>query len=287
MVKVLISLVVICAPFLPACTIFRKNKTVPEHAMETYLVNNSVTYIGHATVFIHLDSTNIITDPMFSDYISWFAKRYVEPGIKLENLPPVDVILISHEHYDHLDEPTLSQLSKDIPVVISKELVDDIEELGFNDVRGLKWWESTTINGIKITATPAQHIASNCSGYIVEGSKTIYFAGDTGLVGGMKEIGKKFAIDVALLPIGDYSPRLWFIPGFNKMTRERHMAPGDIPAAIEMLQNQMVIPIHWGTFKISGTDLNEPIEWLYKIIKEKKLEEKVIILKHGEGLNLK
>lgn len=266
------------------CTVFHEMKKIPIIDNKFLLGENSITYIGHATVLIRLDCANIITDPMFSDYIGlgWFAKRYIEPGIKFEKLTALDAILISHEHYDHLDKTTLERFNRNIPVVISQDLADEIKELGFIDVRGLKWWESTTIKGIKITATPAQHIASHCLGYIAEGSKTIYFAGDTGLFDGMKEIGKKFTVDCALLPIGDYYPRFWFIPGLKKLTRERHMAPGDIPAAIEMLRTKLVIPIHWGTFKISGTDLYEPIKWLNEIINEKKLEEKVFILKHGE-----
>jgi L-ascorbate metabolism protein UlaG (beta-lactamase superfamily) len=112
--------------------------------------------------------------------------------------------------------------------------------------------------------------------------RIVFFAGDTGLTDEFSEIGKKFDTDLAVLPIGDYHPYLWFIPGFSKMTRKRHMAPHDIPKAIEMLQAQMVIPIHWGTFKISGTGLNEPVKWMKKIIHERKLDDKVFILNHGE-----
>lgn len=128
-----------------------------------------------------------------------------------------------------------------------------------------------------------KHAISKPSGFIIEyNNKVVFFAGDTGLSDEFKEVGKKFLIDIAILPIGDYRPHVSFIPGANKWMRVFHMAPGDIPAVIEMLQPKMVIPIHWGTFKISGTGLNEPVEWLNKIIKEKKLEEKVFILNHGE-----
>lgn len=167
-------------------------------------------------------------------------------------------------------------------MIVSRGLGERIRNLGFTDVRELSWWESTKIKKVEITATPAKHILSKCSGYIIEGSQRVYFAGDTGLSDGFKEIGQRFKIDVAILPIGDYYPRLWFVPGFKKMTRNRHMSPDDIPAAIEMLRAKTVMPIHWGTFKISGTGLNEPIKILKKIIKEKKLERKIFILNHGE-----
>lgn len=257
-------------------------RTVTGADRELSTGENSLTYIGHATVLIRLDDLNIITDPMFSDYIGGFAKRYVKPGMEFERLPGIDAIIISHEHYDHLDKPTLEKFLKDIPVITSKGLGEKIRRLGFTDVRELSWWESTTIKNVTITATPASHILSKISSYVIEGSTTVFFAGDTGLFDGFKEIGQRFKIDMAVLPIGDYRPRLWFIPGFSKMTRERHMAPGDTPDAIEMLQTRMVIPIHWGTFKISGTNLNEPIEWLKRVIEEKKLEGKVFILNHGE-----
>lgn len=262
--------------------LFHRIEQVPAAERQFSISENSITYIGHATVLVHLDNLNIITDPILSGYIGFYAKRYVEPGIKFEQLPTIDVILISHEHNDHLDYSTLKRFPKNIPVIISKGLGETIRKLGFNDVRELSCWESTKIKNVRITDTPAKHILSKSSSYIIKGSKTVFFAGDTGLFDGFKEIGQKFKIDVAVLPIGDYHPRFWFIPGFKKMTRERHMAPSDIPDAIEMLKAKMVIPIHWGTFKISGTGLNEPTEWLNKVIKEKKLEGKVFIINHGE-----
>lgn len=244
--------------------------------------SNRIVYIGHATVLIQLDNLNIITDPMFSEHIGYFARRYVESGIKFENLPPIDAILISHEHPDHLDKPSLKRFPKETVVIVSKGLGERIRKMGFKDVREMSWWQITKIKEVTITATPAKHIFSKSSSYVIEGSRNIFFIGDTGLFDGFKEVGKRFKIDMALLPIGDYHPRLWFIPRFSKMTRDRHMAPDDIPDAIEMLQTKMVIPIHWGTFKISGTGLNEPIERLKKIINDKGLEEKVFILNHGE-----
>lgn len=264
------------------CTVFHEIRPVQKFEHKFPVGGNSITYIGHATLLVCLENLSIITDPIFSEKIGWIAKRYVEPGIKFEKLPPIDAILISHEHNDHLDKPTLKRFPKDIPVIISKGLGRKIKKLGFSDVRELNWWESTRVKGATITATPAKHILSRISSFVIEGSKTVCFAGETGLFDGFKEIGQRFRIDVALLPIGDYHPRLWFIPGFSKMTRARHMAPGDIPAAIEMLQPRMVIPIHWGTFKISGTGLNGPIEWLRTIIAEKHLEDGVVILRHGE-----
>ncbi len=276
------GLIVLIATALEmGCTIFHETVAVPQQIVES-LGDNSVTYIGHATVLIRLDSLNILTDPIFSNHLGYVAKRYVQPGIRFEKLPRIDAILISHEHYDHLHKPSLEKFSKDIPVIISKGLSETVRKLGFKDVRELSWWESTAIRDVRITAVPSKHIFSKPSGYVVQGSRTVFFAGDTGLFDGFEEIGRRFRIDISLLPIGDYYPYLWFIPGFVKMTRERHMAPEDVPDAMEMLQTKLVIPIHWGTFKVSGTDLNEPIERMEKVINEKKLDRKVMILGHGE-----
>ncbi|MEW5815940.1 MAG: MBL fold metallo-hydrolase [Spirochaetota bacterium] len=262
-------------------------KAVPQDEHGFPVGESSITYIGHATTLLHLDGLNIITDPIFSEYIGRFAKRYVEPGIPFERLPAIDAIVISHEHWDHLDKPTLNRFAKDIPVIVSRGLAGGIKALGFHDVRELSWWESTKLQGAVVTAVPAKHMISHPSGFVIEHTKSvIFFAGDTGLFDGFREIGQRFTIDVALLPIGDYRPHLAFVPGLKAGMRAQHMAPGDMPEAIAMLKSKMVIPIHWGTFKISGTGLDEPVEWLKRIIGQHELNGKVFILKHGEKLVL-
>ena len=248
--------------------------------------NNSATYIGHTTILIKLDGINFLTDPVLTNRINFgLNKRKYPLGFTFDKLPLIDFILISHEHSDHLDKPTLKNFNKNIPVIISSGLGDRVKNLGFTDVRELSWWDSTVIKNLKITAVPSKHIFSKSSGYIIAGSKTIYFAGDTGLFEEMEKIGERFNIFLALLPIGDYYPRLWFIPGFIKMTRERHMAPDDVPEAIKKLKCDIVIPIHWGAFKISGTSLEEPPEKMKSIIKNYNLKEKVFLLKHGTTFN--
>lgn len=258
------------------CTVYHKIRLLPEINHKFPVGENSVTYIGHATVLIHLDNLNIITDPIFSNYLGgWFAKRYVEPGITFERMPSIDMILISHEHWDHLDKATLKRFSKNIPVIIPKGLGKKVRKLGFSNVIELSWWGNTEINNVKITAVPAKHDVPNPAGFIIEyNNKIVYFAGDTGLSDYFNEIGRKFRIDVAILPIGDYRPKIFL--------RKDHLSPEDIPSVIGMLNPKMVIPIHWGTFKISAVGLNEPIDLLNKVIKEKKLHSTIFILKHGE-----
>ncbi|MFQ6082814.1 MAG: MBL fold metallo-hydrolase [Candidatus Aminicenantia bacterium] len=245
--------------------------------------NFSITYIGHATTLIHLDGVNILTDPNFSERVAWLFKRHAAPGIAFDNLPEINAIIISHEHSDHLDESTLCKFEKDIPVIISRGLGSEIKELNFQDVRELAWWEKTVIKGIEITAVPAEHDAT-ASGYIIHGSKTTYFAGDTGIFPALRDIAKQFDIDVVLLPIGGYYPYFPgnLIPSVRNEVRRDHMAPDDIPYALEMLNYPIMIPIHWGTFKLSGESLEEPIKKLSEIERENNLGSKIRILQPGE-----
>ncbi|MFV1976526.1 MAG: MBL fold metallo-hydrolase [Candidatus Scalindua sp.] len=222
-------------------------------------------------------------DPNYSERVAWLFKRHAAPGIAFDSLPEINAIIISHEHSDHLNKTTLYKFEKDIPVIISKGLGDEIKELKFQDVRELAWWEKTVIKGIEITAVPARHDATN-SGYIISGSKTIYFAGDTGLFSGFKDIGKRFKIDVALLPIGGYYPHFPgnLIQSVRREVRGDHMAPEDIPPALKMLGNPIMIPIHWGTFKLSGEPLEEPIKKLNEIERQNNLGSEIHILQPGE-----
>ncbi len=250
---------------------------------------NSVTYIGHATTLIKTNGIHLITDPVFSDRINLgLVKRRQPLGVHFEKLPDIDAILISHDHLDHFDKSTLRRSQRDIPTITPYGLGNKISSLGFTDVRELSWWESTVVKGIIITAVPAAHwgISARASGFVIEGIKTIYFAGDTGLFDGMSDIGRKFDIYLALLPIGDYRPHIWFIPGGAKVMRNMHMAPNDIPEAIKMLRCKKVIPIHWGTFKISGTPLEEPPERMNSIIRKYHLNGTVVLLKHVETMSI-
>lgn len=210
---------------------FHETRKAKLLAVDINVPGNRIVPIGHSTVLIQLDGLNIITDPIFSNRILWFSKRYVEPGIPFEKLPKIDAIVISHEHYDHFDKATLRRFDKKIPIVVSMGLKNKVAGLGFQDIREIGWWESTKLNDIKITAVPVKHFLSHASSYVIEGTKMVYFAGDTGLNGYFEEIGRKFNIDIALLPMGAYRPHLAFIPGLANSMRNVHMSPEDVPVA--------------------------------------------------------
>lgn len=256
-------------------------QTVPAVGHEFSVDENSITYIGHATTLIRLKDVNILTDPNFNDWVS-IIHRLRDAGMKIENLPPIDVILISHPHYDHFDKWTLEQLSKEIPIVISKGNGERLRELGFTNVLELNPWDSLKIKDTKIIAVPAQHSGSRNSpwadspkalGYIIQGEKTIYFAGDTGLFEEMKDIGNRAGIDVALLPIGAFRPR-WFM-------KDHHMSPEDALEAMSMLNAKEMIPIHWGSFRMGCDGLDEPKEVLLTLAESDSLRERIHILRNG------
>lgn len=265
---------------------FHETRKAKPLAVDINAPGNRIIPIGHSTVLIQLDGLNIITDPIFSNRILYFSKRYTEPGIPFEKLPKIDAIVISHEHYDHFDKATLKKFDKSIPIVVSIGLRSKAAGLGFQDIREIGWWDSTKINSVKITAVPVKHFLSHASSYVIEGTKTVYFASDTGLNSYFEDIGRKFNIDAALLPMGAYRPHLSFIPGLSASMRGVHMSPEDVPIAQNQLKAKVVVPIHWGVFKITAEPIEEPREKMEQIIKEQNLDSKIKILEPGEIFNL-
>jgi L-ascorbate metabolism protein UlaG (beta-lactamase superfamily) len=274
--------------FFVNLTIWHRIEQVQKREHKFLPGENSITWIGHSTVLLHLDKVNIITDPMYSDFILIFAKRYFEPGLEFETLPHIDAIVISHEHYDHFDKATLKRFNKNTPIIISYGLGERLKEIGFSDVRELKWWKSTRINGTTITAVPARHGEAKVSSYVVEGSKTVFFAGDTAFFEAFNDIGRKFDIDVALMPISNYKLRSG-IKWLDNIHAKIHMSPADFPEAIKALHAGLAVPIHFGTFRNEGfleLPLEEPPRCLREVVKKNHLENKVKILDIGEQFEI-
>lgn len=267
---------------------FRTPTAPADHGTPTFKEGeNSVVFIGHATALVHINGTNVLTDPNFNDW-STILHRSRLPGLKPEELPDLDAIVISHSHRDHMDGWTLKQLPKDIPILASKGNAEYLHELGFRDVRELETWETATIKGVRITATPAKHSGARNSawadlpkafGYLIEGDKTVYFAGDTGFFDGFKEIGNRSKIDLALLPIGAYRPR-WVM-------KRHHMSPEDATSAMDLLGAKDMVPIHWGSFRMALDGVYEPKEVLMRLLGNGSLKEKVHILENGQSYTFK
>jgi N-acyl-phosphatidylethanolamine-hydrolysing phospholipase D len=261
-------------------------------AVRANLTKLSFTWIGHATVLLQIDGKNILTDPIWSERCSPISfigpKRFTNPGIKLENLPRIDLIVISHNHYDHLDLPTLKALdNRDKPTIfVGLKNKDFLKGEGLTNVIELDWWDVRIEKDIRITFTPTQHFSGRglfdreetlWGSYVIEGKKeTIYFAGDTGYFAGFKEIGNKFPkIDVAILPIGAYEPR-WFM-------KPIHMNPEDTLQAFQDLGAKYLLPMHYLTFVLTDEPLDEPLKITKSLIESKKIKKDSLLdLKIGE-----
>lgn len=219
-----------------------------------------LTWLGHSSFLVQLDGVSLLLDPALEEGIGPEAvvRRKVPPGVPVDKLPHIDACLVSHDHYDHLDLPTLKKVGC---LVVAGLGQDDL----FNKARllyaPLGWWQSTPIGGVTVTFVPAQHFSqrgltdggkSLWGGFVIQGSSaTLYHAGDSGYFSGFAEIGRAFpAIDVAMLPIGAHEPR-WFM-------RNMHMDPGEALQAFQDLGARLFVAMHWGTFKQGDEPLDEP-----------------------------
>jgi len=219
-----------------------------------------ITWIGHATMAIHDGSDVVVTDPNFATRMFVVGRR-TPPGLPLESIPADAMGVISHAHNDHLDADSIEALPATMHWFVPLGLAAWFRDRGRNDVVELDWWQSATRGRWTVTCLPAQHwsrrieLATNstlwCSWLIDSGTARYFFAGDTGYFQGFREYGKKLApIDVALLPIGAYEPR-WFM-------REQHINPAEAYRAFRELGARYLIPMHWGTFKLSFEPLDLP-----------------------------
>jgi L-ascorbate metabolism protein UlaG (beta-lactamase superfamily) len=234
----------------------------------------AITFINHSTFLIQLPGLNILTDPIWSERTSpvSFAgpKRVIEPGLEFSQLPKIDVVLISHNHYDHLDLPTLAKLNAIhkpkfyVPMFNKKFL----EGEGIKNVIQMDWWASNYFGeDIKISFVPAQHFSGRglfdrnetlWGGFVIKyKSFKLYFAGDTGYAPLFKEIAERFdGIDMAFLPVGAYEPR-WFM-------KEMHINPAEAVQAHFDLKAQVTIGMHFGCFQLADEGYDIPIEDLQK-----------------------
>ncbi|CBW26921.1 conserved hypothetical protein [Halobacteriovorax marinus SJ] len=253
----------------------------------------SITFVNHATFLIQFRGFNILTDPIWSKRASPFSwigpNRVREPGVKIEDLPKIDLVIISHNHYDHLDVKTLKTLNDLSPFKVIVPLGDKslIESIGIKDVHELDWWEEVRISeDIQITFTPTQHGSARGvfdrdkslwgSFYIKNKSRSIYFGGDAGYSKYFKETRERLgAPEIALLGIGAYNPR-WFMKSI-------HMNPLEAVIAHKDLEAKLSIGMHYGTFQLSSEGIDEPLKDLEKaLIRENVSSDDFVTLHEGE-----
>lgn len=259
----------------------------------------TTTWIGHATVLVQTHGINVLTDPVLSERASPFTfmgpKRKSPPALGAGELPHIDVVVISHNHYDHLDRDTVLKLNAQrggaplflVPLGIKPWM----NRLGIDNVRELDWWDSTTVNGLDFTFVPVQHWSARglhdrnktlWGGWVVQagGSQpfSFFFAGDTGYSKDFDDIYKRFGgFDLALIPIGAYQPR-WFM-------KAQHVEPSESVKIHRDLHARKSIAIHWGSFELTDEPLDEPPTLLAQELQKAKVPaEDFVVLKHGETL---
>jgi L-ascorbate metabolism protein UlaG (beta-lactamase superfamily) len=227
----------------------------------------AVTWVGHASYVIQIGGLTVLTDPVWSRRIPGVPARVTPPGLHWAALPPVDAVLISHNHYDHLDAPTIRRLPRDTPILVPAKLARWFRRRRFTDVTELDWWESRIIGGVSLDFVPAHHwsrrgLTDTCrslwGGWMLTSRDSrVYFAGDTAYGHWFGEIADRYpAIDLALMPVGAYEP-FWFM-------RTMHVNPEEaVRGAIECGATRMAT-MHWGTFLLSVEPLLEPLERVTK-----------------------
>ena len=245
--------------------------------------DDAAVFIGHSTVLVHLNGWKFLTDPLYLKRL-FILNRHDPPGVPFQNLPPLDFILISHGHLDHMDLATLCLFPRLLPIVVPKKLEGYLARMGFQDVRPLRWGEQTLIGSLVIYALPVKHhygrsLAETRSvpqSYLVRGTKGVFFAGDSALTEKFREIGKQFDIDLALLPIGNYRPQVF---------RSMHMSPEDALTAMERLRAKRMVPIHWGAFRLSLESVEDPPQQFAGLLQKRRINPKAILLQPGERVS--
>lgn len=238
-----------------------------------------VTWLGHSTVLLEMDGFTVLTDPVFGERASpvKFAgpKRFHPMPASLDELPPVDVVILSHDHYDHLCRETMIALAaKDMPIVTSLGVGARLEAMGVapERIHELDWNEYVDIRGLRLTATPCQHFSGRSTGdrnktlwssWVIETERRkVFFSGDTGLTDQFKSIAEQHGpFELVLLEVG----------AFHESWGDIHLGPENALKAFQMLGGGTLLPVHWGTFNLALHDWDEPAETLVRLASEQNL----------------
>ena len=244
-----------------------------------------VTWIGHASFLIQTRELNILIDPNWSMWLK-VIKRLKEPGFEIHHLPAIDLVLVTHAHFDHLDRRTLRRVAADQPIVVPIGVGNLVHDLGFQIVHELDYWQAIKFGSIAVSLTPCYHwgarfladLHRGFGGFVIEAEgRSIFHCGDSAYFPGFREIGEHYDIDVALLPIGAYDA---------PTGREVHMNPEEAVKAFAELRAKTLVPMHYGTFRLGFEPLNEPPERLLACARAHGIEEKVLVMTEGSPVVL-
>jgi N-acyl-phosphatidylethanolamine-hydrolysing phospholipase D len=252
--------------------------------------NPALTWIGHATFFFRVDGASFLTEPVFSERASPLSfagpRRLLPPGVPLDRLPPLDFALLSHDHYDHTDLPSVRALAaRGVPFVAPRGLAGLVREAGAEVAAELSWWESAELAGVRVTCVPARHFSGRgfrdrnrrlWAGFVVEGKeRRVYHSGDTALFDGFAEIGRRLGpIDLAALPVGAYEPAAIMAP--------IHLNPEEAVEAALALGARRVVAMHFGTFDLSDEPLDEPPRRFLVEAARRGLADRALVMAVGE-----
>ena len=222
-------------------------------------------WIGHATWAFRLGGALVVTDPVWSRALSGVVSRLVPPGVALAEMPPIDIVLVTHDHRDHMDLPTLGNLGPAPLYIVPLGNRERLAKLGLPNIVELDWWQTHTVGALEVTLVPARHWSMRApwnrndtlwGGYVVRSPQGVaYHSGDTAWGDHFAEIGRRAGtVDWAMLPIGAYSPR-WFM-------ESQHIDPAEALRGFEALGARNLLAMHWGTFRLTDEAIGEPPERL-------------------------
>ena len=267
------------APLIPRQSIDRDSLFSPETETPQF------TWVGHSTFLIQYQGFNILTDPIFSERASpvSFAgpKRYTPPALSIGDLPPIDIVVISHNHYDHLDLPSLEALGPDVTYVVPLKNGKLLRSVGLTKIHELDWHETFEIGKLKIHATPSQHWSARglfdrrdalWAAFVLEWDNyKVFFGGDTGYTQELfTDIGERYGpFDASLIPIGAYEPR-WFM-------KAAHVNPVEAVAIHKDIGSRWSLGIHWGTFPLTAESPLSPLKNLEQALEQAGLPQEVFI----------
>lgn len=259
--------------------------------------SENMIWLGHSTVMLNHQGITVLTDPQFSGRASplsfWGPKRVTPIPFNISDLPKIDVVLISHNHYDHLDEESIRKLSRsqpDIQFLVPLGLASLLKDWGARNVQELDWWQPVTLGGVEIQPTPVQHWSKRSffdrnktlwSGWMLRWDDfSFYFAGDTGYSDDFQKTAERLGSpSLAAIPIGAYEPR--------DFMKSAHLNPEEAVKAFKDLGAKYAFGIHWGTFKLTLEKMDEPPVRLRAALKAQAISEDVFrVLTHGESWRL-
>jgi L-ascorbate metabolism protein UlaG (beta-lactamase superfamily) len=220
-----------------------------------------LTWIGHASFLIQTPKHNILVDPNWANWLI-VIRRLKRAGLAIHDLPNIDLVLITHAHFDHLNRRTLRAVAERQPIVVPSGVANLVHDLGFEKVHEMNWWDQWEYRGLKITFTPAKHWGARVlhdqhrgyGGFVIEyEGRQIYHCGDSAYFPGFREIGERLAPEIALMPIGAYEP---------PSGRDVHMGPEQAVRAFQELKSKIFVPMHFGTYRMSYEPMHEPAQRL-------------------------